>query len=147
MMRALRNSRFVRETTAGPIVEFAVIVPVVIFLLLGTIDFALAFNQRLNIVSVTRDLARVFSVAENPCNAAAQTAIRMRADSIFVRQSRSDPLLSTYVTLTPVISGGSCTLSDRVQVRVTGYPLRSSFLRLGPFSLSANSVFRWERAN
>lgn len=140
-VRRVVGRRFLRETAAGSIVEFAIVVPVLIFLLLGMIDFALAFNTRLNIVSVTRDLARSLAVQADPCNASVQNALRFRADTLFVRMNRSDPLLSGYVT--PIVT---CPAAS-VTVAINGYPMRSTFLRLGPFSLSARSVFRWERAN
>lgn len=138
--------RFRRETAAASIVEFAILVPLVVFLFLGIIDFALAFNQRLNIVSVTRDLTRYLAVQATPCNAATQTAIRLRADTIFSKVRSTDPPLSSYITIQPTVANGACSPPhNRVSVTVSSYPMQSLFLRIGPFPLSARAQMVWER--
>jgi hypothetical protein len=137
--RRICGRRFLRETDAGPVVEFAIVVPVLIFLLLGMIDFALAFNQRLNVVSVTRDMARMLSVEPNPCAGSVLSTLRDRADATFIRLDARQPLLSGYVSI-PTCEAPSVT------VAVSGYPLRTTFLRI-PYSLNARATFRWERAN
>lgn len=139
--------RFRSETAAASVVEFAILVPVVVFLFLGIIDFTLAYNQRLNVVSVTRDLTRFLAVQANPCNSTTQTAIRLRADTLFTRVYGNDLLLSQYVTIEPAsIANGACSPTNNlVSVTVTGYPMQSRFLRIGPFPLSARARMVWER--
>ena len=139
--------RFRRETAAASIVEFAILVPIVVFLFLGIIDFALAFNQRLNVVSVTRDLTRYLAVQATPCSATTQTAIRLRADTIFTKVRNTDPPLSSYITIQPaIVANGACSPPNNlVSISVTAYPMQSLFLRIGPFPLSARARMVWER--
>lgn len=59
--------RFARDTTAGPIVEFAIIVPVLLLLLLGIIDFANAFFEKNVMISAVREGARLAAVQPMPC--------------------------------------------------------------------------------
>jgi Flp pilus assembly protein TadG len=132
--------RFLRETAAGPVVEFAIVVPILIFLLIGMIDFALAFNQRLNVVSVTRDLARMLSVEPDPCAATVIATLRNRANATFIRLDSRSPQLGGYVQ-----SIVTCPATS-VTVAVNAYPLRTTFLRIN-YTLSARASFRWERAN
>ncbi len=147
MIRVLR--RFFREHDAGPIVEFAVVVPVLLLLLFGIIDFARAFFQRNNLVAAVREGARFAAVQEFPCDAATITAIQQRVVSYFSSLGDTAPATNTIV----VTNGGTCPGSvSTITVRINSYPFTpvTPLLKLlggnQSIQLKAGAVYRWERA-
>ena len=150
MMRALR--RFVRERDAGPIVEFAVVVPVLLLLLFGIVDFARAFFQRNNLVAAVREGARYAAVLEFPCDAGSTTAIKSRVKSYFSSVGDTPPTdASIAVTPLPANGCGTNTVST-ITVQIQNYPftpVTPLFRLLGgnrSIQLRASAVYRWERA-
>jgi hypothetical protein len=151
MIRLIR--RFYRTCDAGPIVEFAIVVPVLLLLLFGIIDFARAFFQRNNLVAAAREGARFAAVQEFPCNAATQAAVRERVIGYFSAVGDAVPasnsiVVSPEATVTGVCPDGIST----VMVMIANYPFTplTPLLRvLGGaqrIQLQARAVYRWERA-
>jgi Flp pilus assembly protein TadG len=148
MMRTLR--RFVRERDAGPIVEFAVVVPVLLLMLFGIVDFARAFFQRNNLVAAVREGARYGAVLEFPCSAASESAIKARVTSYFSSVGDAVPAVNTIV-VTP--GSAACTAAPpTITVQIQNYPftpVTPLFRLLGgnrSIQLQAKAVYRWERA-
>jgi Flp pilus assembly protein TadG len=147
MMHAIR--RFVRERDAGPIVEFAVVVPVLLLMLFGIVDFARAFFQRNNLVAAVREGARYAAVLELPCDGASTTAIRDRVTSYFSSVGDAAPAANTIVVTTAGTCPADVTL---ITVQIQNYPftpVTPLFRLLGgnqSIQLRASAVYRWERA-
>ena len=145
-MRTLR--RFLRERDAGPIVEFAVVVPVLLLLLFGIVDFAQAFFQRNNLVAAVREGARFAASHSDPCNN--QTAIRNQVLSYFNNVTGNTLPVTPTIAFTPANICASATPNDleAVMVCIRNYPVNSTILRLikRTISLQASAVFRWEQA-
>lgn len=148
MKRSLR--RFLREHDAGPIVEFAVVVPVLLLLLFGIVDFARAFFQRNNLVAAVREGARYGAVLEFPCTAASESAIKSRVTSYFSSVGDAAPDNNTII-VTP--SSTACTAAPpNITVKIQNYPftpVTPLFKLLGgnrSIQLQASAVYRWERA-
>lgn len=147
MMRALR--RFVRERDAGPIVEFAVVVPVLLLLLFGIVDFARAFFQRNNLVAAVREGARYAAVLEFPCDAASTTEIKARVAQYFSSVGDATPANNTILVTTAGTCPAAVTL---ITVQIQNYPftpVTPLFRLLGgnrSIQLQARAVYRWERA-
>lgn len=147
MIRLVR--RFCRERDAGPIVEFAVVVPVLLLLLFGIIDFARAFFQRNNLVAAVREGARFAAVQEFPCDAATISAIQQRVIGYFSAIGDAVPALNTIV----VTPAGTCPGGvSTITVRIVNYPFTplTPLLRIvggaQRIQLQAGAVYRWERA-
>lgn len=58
-MRRPRHSQRSRRTSGQALVEFTIVVPVFMFLLLGMMEFGFAFSDRLTLGNATREGARV----------------------------------------------------------------------------------------
>jgi hypothetical protein len=145
MSRAGGKTRsFLRETAAGPIVEFAIIVPVLLLLLFGIVDFARAFFQRNNLVAAAREGARLAAVQEFPCNGTVQsTILRPRVVAVLgTLPPGFDP--NSDITF----AGCSGTLITDLTVQIQNYPFIPVFgiLGLGSLRLSAAATYRWERS-
>lgn len=147
MIRLIR--RFYRTCDAGPIVEFAIVVPVLLLLLFGIIDFARAFFQRNNLVAAAREGARFAAVQEFPCDADTQRAVKERVIKYFSAVGDAVPASNSIV----VTNAGVC--PDRIStvtVTIANYP----FTPLTPLlevlggaqriQLQARAVYGWERA-
>lgn len=140
--------RFIREHDAGPIVEFAIIVPVLLLMLIGIIDLAWAFNRRNSYVTGVREGARFAAVSVDPCGSA--DIIRGIVNSRIVPRRDSVP----WANITVTSRTGACIIpgDSSITVRVanvpytgmTGIPL-PSFIGQA-INLSASATFRWERA-
>ncbi|MES2524079.1 MAG: TadE/TadG family type IV pilus assembly protein [Gemmatimonadota bacterium] len=147
--RALR--RFAREDDAGPIVEFAVIVPVLLILVLGIVDFARAFFQQNNLVAAAREGARYAAVQEFPCLAATHTRVRAQVMSYYSSVGGAAPT-NTAANI-PVTTTGTCPSGvTSVTVQIVSYPftpitpLFRLLRRTDQITLSARATYRWERA-
>ncbi len=144
MMRSLR--RFVRERDAGPIVEFAVVVPVLLLLLFGIVDFGQAFFQRNNLVAAVREGARFAASSNDPCNS--QTAIRNQVLNYFNNATGNTLPVTPTIAFTPDVCGTNPKNVESVMVCIRSFPVNSTIFRLikRTLSLQASAVFRWEQA-
>lgn len=127
----------------GAIVEFVVVLPVLLFLMFGIVDFSRAFAQRNNLVSAVREGGRFGATLELPCSA--ETAIEDRVLSYFT--SVGDPVPSRSdiaVTFTGTCPDGV----SNITVAITNYPFSPLLLPLpaNAINLKARAVYRWERA-
>lgn len=146
MKYARRNHiwlRWRRENDGGAIVEFVVVLPVLLFLMFGIVDFSRAFAQRNNLVSAVREGGRFGATLELPC--AAETAIEDRVISYFTSVGDSVPARSDIaVTFT-----GTCPDAvTNITVAITNYPFKPLLLPLpaNAINLKARAVYRWERS-
>jgi len=142
---------FLRSRCAGPIVEFALVVPMLLMLVMGVVDFGRAYFIRNSLVSAVREGARLGSVqSADPCGAASITAIRARVVASF--SSIGSVAISNNATMIPVTCEQVSGRTETIRVQVVGYPFRPitplfGMLRLGAsFPLTARARFRWELA-
>lgn len=146
MLQRFMRSRFVRELDAGPIVEFAIIAPVLVLMLIGVIELAWAFNTRNTYVTAVREGARFAAVqvapTGNPCTdhlAAIRTVVRSR--------------VTAGVDAVPDANITCAFASGNVTVRIVNQPYvsrtRVSLPRFlsQAITLNATATFRWERAS
>ena len=150
-----RVRRFARDTSAGPIVEFAIIVPVLLLLLLGIIDFARAFFQQNNLVAAAREGARFAAVQTDMCNAATLTAVRGRVIAYFSSVGGTAPANNATSIPITVEPAGLCPANfnsvTTITVQIANYaftpitPVFRLLNRTGTMNLSAKAVYRWER--
>ncbi|MDR6413616.1 TadE/TadG family type IV pilus assembly protein [Pseudarthrobacter sulfonivorans] len=108
-------------------VEFAILLPLLLMLVLGTIEFGRAYNAQITLTNAARDGVRVMAIANDP--AGAKTAARNAAASV------SSTIPNSAVTLsTTVCSSGS-------QVTLTiSYNLSTLTGIAGPFPMTGKGV-------
>lgn len=132
-----------RREDGAAVVEFALVLPILMILVFGIVDFARAFYTINSLVSAAREGARYGALLEEPLSSASRTAIvsRVRAASYpFGGERIADAQI--FVTFD----------GQQVAVRIHRYP----FELLNPLGrpigddgklyMTRQAVFRWERA-
>lgn len=138
--------RFRSDTAAGPIVEFAVVVPVLLYILINIFELAWAFQTRHAYVTAVREGARYAAVSANPCGEinAIKQVVNSRLDS---------PVSLSSIIVTSRPNGCVIPSDERITVRIDRVPYAGitgvSLLRFlgSAVNLSASATFRWERAS
>ena len=137
-MRFREGKRDPARETGVSAVEFGLILPLLLVLILGIIDYGWVFYVKLNITNAAREGARVGVVQETDTDVASQARTAAQnylaaaglptSGTVSVAATLADPVLTVNVTV-----------PDFTQLRLIGFvPL--------PPSLSASAVMRWELA-
>ncbi len=148
-MRMMTRRRGRAESGAAA-VEFAIIVPVLLLLVLGIVDFGYAFGQKLALNHAAREGARMAVVESSGADTQAEIA-QLVSDSA---GTLVDPLDTTQVIATVAGTGTSATcgpggaldIGDELEVSVDydATPLVPLPFLGGTISLSSSAVFRCE---
>ena len=108
-------------------VEFAILLPLLLMLVLGTVEFGRAYNAQITLTNAARDGVRVMAIANDP--AGAKTAAKNAAASVSSTIPTSDVTLSTDVCST----GAQVTLTIKYNLStITGIA--------GPFPMTGKGV-------
>ena len=108
-------------------VEFALVAPVLVMLLLGIMEFGRAYNAQVTISSAAREGVRVMAIGNSPT--AARTAAKNAAVSL-------QPALSdTNITISP----SACTTGAQMTFKIT-YNLPTMTGIAGPFPMEGRGV-------
>lgn len=108
-------------------VEFALVAPLLVMLLLGIMEFGRAYNTQVTISSAAREGVRVMAIGNSP--AAARTAARNAAVSL-------QPALSdANITISP----STCTTGAQMTFKIT-YNLSTMTGIAGPFPMEGRGV-------
>jgi Flp pilus assembly protein TadG len=112
-------------------VEFALVVPILVLLLFGIIEFTRAYNAKTTMTHAAREGARTLALRGSVADAQA----RVRASSPSLNQST--------LTITTTPSTGTCTPGQTVTV-VLSYqmPYSIPMFRSGTWSLQETGVMR-----
>ncbi|MDN3934952.1 TadE/TadG family type IV pilus assembly protein [Arthrobacter sp. YD4] len=108
-------------------VEFALLAPVLVMLLLGIMEFGRAYNVQVSLSSAAREGVRVMAITNNPTGA--KTAVKNAAVAV------QPGLTDTNITVTPNV----CTSGTQVTVKVS-YTLSTLTGIAGPFPLEGTGV-------
>ncbi|HEX5437017.1 MAG TPA: TadE family protein [Gemmatimonadaceae bacterium] len=144
----MRLARFVRRTHGTAMVEFAIVLPLLLMLVFGIIDFGRAFFLMNNLTSAVREGGRYgATIFPDPTAAAAQDAIKARVVAYIQTFGGADDDPTVTVTGT----SGSGTLQS-ITVTIVDYPFTpitplAGMVGLGTISMSPSAVFRWEGAS
>ena len=132
----MRNIRAILKRKRGQaIVEFALILPVFILILLGIMEFGLVFHQYLIVTAASREGARVAALGGT--DAETVTMVKASAASINTGQ------LTT--TITPAARVKGQTVSVQVTNPVTiRAPLIAQIFPQNPFPVSGTTIMRVE---
>lgn len=128
--------RRLRDQRGAAMVEFAIILPLLLLVVFGILQFGLLFYNYLDLTSATRDGARRAAVSRLSLNGAQTTRDAIAASTSVVDDSQ------TTVTITP---GTPWTSGNAVNVKVT-YPYELNVMGITVWSgpMVAESVARVE---
>ncbi|MHA7222060.1 TadE/TadG family type IV pilus assembly protein [Arthrobacter sp. RHLT1-20] len=108
-------------------VEFALLAPVLIMLVLGIAEFGRAYNVQISLSSAAREGVRVMAIGNNP--AAARTAVQNSVTAL-------QPALSdANITFSP----STCTAGAQMTLKIT-YSLPTMTGIAGPFPMEGRGV-------
>ncbi|MGO4804124.1 TadE family protein [Arthrobacter sp. 2MCAF15] len=108
-------------------VEFALLAPVLIMLLLGIMEFGRAYNAQISLSSAAREGVRVMAIGND--TTAARTAAKNAATAL-------QPVLTDAdITISPT----PCTSGAQVTVKIT-YSLSTMTGIAGPFTMEGKGV-------
>lgn len=141
-MRAmLSRTRFLKSDRGAALVEFAVVVPILLLVVWGVIDFARAYYTSNSLASAVREGARYAVVQQTPSSKATQ--IRTTVKNAF------RPLGGAALTDAQIFIYDSSATVGRVKVEVQNYTwLKITPIKVftgGQVSMTRSATFRWER--
>lgn len=108
-------------------VEFAIVLPVLLALVLGIMEFGRAYNTQISLTNAAREGVRVMAISNDP--AAAKTAAKNAAVSL------SPALADSNISF----SHASCSPTQQVTVTIS-YALSTITGFAGPFALTGKGV-------
>ena len=108
-------------------VEFALLAPILVMLLLGIMEFGRAYNVQVSLSSAAREGVRVMAINNNP--AAARTAVKNAAPQL------QPAITDANITVSP----SPCTVGAQVTVTIS-YTLSTMTGIAGPFPMSGKGV-------
>lgn len=130
-----RILEFKKSTDGQSLVEFALVLPILILLILGMIEFGWILNGKITLTSAVREGARAAIVCESQTKAltAAQTAVNNSAAS------------SSLTNITTTVNTFDLTTRKAVvTVTATIKPIIGLYVSRDGINLSANAVMRIE---
>ena len=108
-------------------VEFAILLPLLLMLVLGTIEFGRAYNAQITLTNAARDGVRVMAIGNDPVGA--KTAAQNAAASVSTTIPASDITLST----------SACSAGAQVTLTIK-YNLATITGIAGPFPMTGKGV-------
>ncbi|KQQ90911.1 TadE/TadG family type IV pilus assembly protein [Arthrobacter sp. Leaf137] len=108
-------------------VEFAILLPLLLMLVLGTIEFGRAYNAQITLTNAARDGVRVMAIANDP--AGAKVATRNAAAAV------SNTIPDSNITISPA----TCSTDKQVTVTIS-YNLSTITGIAGPFPMTGKGV-------
>ncbi|MDQ0731397.1 TadE/TadG family type IV pilus assembly protein [Arthrobacter sp. B1I2] len=108
-------------------VEFAILLPLLLMLVMGTIEFGRAYNAQLTLTNAARDGVRVMAINNNPT--AAASAAQSGAASV------SSTIPTSAITVSPTV----CSTGTQVTVTIK-YTLSTITGIAGPFPMTGKGV-------
>src|SRR5918994_3096617 len=125
------NTKDRHESRGAAMVEFALVLPVLIVLLFGIIEFTRAYNAKTSMTHAAREGARTLALRGSVSDAQA----RVRATSPSLNQAN--------LTITTTPASGTCTPGQTVSVVVSyQMPYSIPLFRSGDWSLTETGVMR-----
>ncbi len=118
--------------------EFALVVPLLLVLLLGILEFGRVYNAQITLAQAAREGARVMAIENNEAQAKSsiiQAAAALDPAHLSIQIESSDPSMSGPVFVDRCLSG------HQVTVRIT-YSLSTITGFFGPTSLSGRGAMR-----
>ena len=108
-------------------VEFALLAPVLVMILLGIMEFGRAYNVQISLSSAAREGVRVMAINNNTTDA--RTAVKNAAGGL------QPALADSNISVSPAV----CTTGVQVTVKIT-YTLATMTGIAGPFPMEGKGV-------
>lgn len=143
----LSRFRFGRDDRGAAAVEFALVLPILVVLVFGVVDFGRALFAYNYLTSAVREGGRFAAVQES---ASSEAAVRTRMNDVYLSQLRT--LALPAVPPAKITSVPDNLVKPRyITVTITGYELQPitpipALLGFSTFRFSPSAIFRWERA-
>ncbi|WP_373427948.1 TadE/TadG family type IV pilus assembly protein [Arthrobacter globiformis] len=118
-------------------VEFALLAPVLIMLLLGTMEFSRAYNVQTTLTNAAREGARAMAINNN--ETVALTATTNAAGALNPKLSNSNLTFAFQTSPQTTPAPTSCTPGSQVTLTVT-YSLSTITGIAGPFAMTAKGT-------
>ena len=150
-MRSLLPSRFAgRNPEEGAaLVEFALVLPVLLVLLLGMLDFGKAFNYWIDQTHLANEGARWAAVNKNPGGGSLQQYVRSQANTPELRDGGTASVAGP-IQICITFPNGTSQVGDPVRVTAsTTYnwlPFLGSRLGIAQTTMTASATMRLEAA-
>lgn len=150
-MRSLLPSRFAgRNPEEGAaLVEFALVLPVLLVLLLGMLDFGKAFNYWIDQTHLANEGARWAAVNKNPGGGTLQQYVRSQANTPELRDGGTASVAGP-IQICITFPNGTSQVGDPVRVTAsTTYnwlPFLGSRLGIAQTTMTASATMRLEAA-
>ena len=116
-----------RSERGAVAVEFAILLPLLLMLVLGTIEFGRAYNAQITLTNAARDGVRVMAIANDPAEA--------RKKAIAAAASVSSTIPNSDITL----STETCSTGAQVTLTIK-YNLSTITGIAGPFLMTGKGV-------
>ncbi len=133
-------SVFRRDERGAVIMEFALVVPLLMFIVFGIIDFSRAYYTMNDLTAAVREGARYASVLPDP--SASEADIRDVVKT-YARNFGGDVISDAEITI--------ATTTDQVTVSIENYPFQwitpvVRFTSINPTPITRRAIFRRETA-
>ena len=144
----MRLRTFAGSERAAALVEFAIVLPILLLIVFGIVDFGRALYTANNLTSAVREGARLAStqISPDPTVAASKTAVTNAVKAYTTAIDANAPV----PTVAEAFSGAPPNLQS-ITVSITAYPFTpitplAGIVGLGTISMSPAATFRWEGA-
>lgn len=139
----MKLSRFVRNDRGAAMVEFAFVLPIILLLFLGMIDFGRALFLYNNLANAAREGARFGAAKVLP-----QPTKQEVEDYANARIKEFSGNANAPALAVATIAVGSNLPDQKITVDIANYPFTpiTPLPMLNPMTLSVKAVFRWEGA-
>ncbi|WP_247046478.1 TadE/TadG family type IV pilus assembly protein [Arthrobacter rhizosphaerae] len=114
-------------------VEFALVAPILVMLLLGIMEFGRAYNAQVSLTNAAREGVRVMAVSNN--QASARTAAKNAVVSL------NPTLADSNIAFRSTDGTSGCTADRQMTVTIT-YSLRTLTGIAGPFTMTGRGVMQ-----
>lgn len=116
-------------------VEFAILLPVLVMLVMGIIEFGRAYNAQISLTHAARESVRVMAISNNPTSA--------KAAAVNAAVSLRPALKTTEVGITTTNTASTALCAAGATATVTlNYSLSTMTGIAGPFTLTAKGVMQ-----
>lgn len=144
----MRLRIFAGSERAAAMVEFAIVLPVLLLIVFGIVDFGRALYTANNLTSAVREGARLAStqITPDPTAAASKTAVTNAVTNYVTAISAGAPAPTVAETFT-----GAPPNIQSIKVQITAYPFTpitplAGLIGMGTITMSPSATFRWEGA-
>jgi len=145
---AMKIRTFASCDSGAALVEFAIVLPILLLLVFGVVDFGRALYTVNNLTSAVREGARLAStqISPDPTTGGSQAAVTTAVQSYVVAfggNAGAPTVSESFVGAPPAMQS--------ITVQIVNYPFTpitplAGLIGLGTIRMSPSATFRWEAA-